>query len=147
MGSEPGCEIAGGEIMPKLYVPQQDYALFEAEMSSRNPTEFTLPSGVKVWLGCRPRNPKWPKESKLYMKGKCCERCGRRDQLVVHHVIPVHVNPDHEMDPDNWMIGCFGPIACHLNYHLLDFRSWDPNAREEAKRMRAKVEARPYVKD
>lgn len=72
-----------------------------------------------------PRDPAWERESKAYLAEnlKCC-LC-RQASEVVHHVVPVHVNPKREMDKTNWSAVC---IRCHFSIgHLCNWRLWQEN--------------------
>jgi hypothetical protein len=68
----------------------------------------------------------------------------------VHHVLPVSWprGVAHELDPSNLITLC-GPEAhhCHLMVgHLGDYHSRNPNVVNDAARMLAKIESRPYPK-
>jgi len=72
--------------------------------------------GGKAPSGAR-RSPKWRKFRDGYLKGKRCAVCGGSRSLTLHHIIPFHLAPDLELDPDNVTVLCeakrYG-INCHL---------------------------------
>jgi hypothetical protein len=46
--------------------------------------------------------------------------------LEVHHIEPVHLNPDRELDPSNLITLCSDP--CHIVFgHFMDYKSWNIN--------------------
>lgn len=72
--------------------------------------EGKAPPGAK-------RSSKWRKFRDEQLKGKSCALCGGSRSLTLHHVIPFHLAPDLELDPDNCIVLCeakrYG-INCHL---------------------------------
>jgi hypothetical protein len=71
-----------------------------------------------------------------------CVACGSRQKPHVHHVVPVHLDPERELDPGNLVTLCAG--HCHFVFgHLSDWRSWNPSVRADAAAYRRAVEARP----
>lgn len=73
------------------------------------------------------RSPKWTTIRKQHLKDNPnCAACGRNKKLEVHHIEPVHINPDRELDPANLITLCDSP--CHITFgHLLDYKSWNKN--------------------
>lgn len=62
--------------------------------------------------------------------------CGSRSQLEVHHVVPVAIAPQRELDPHNLITLChsyaFG-VNCHLFHgHAGQWDRHNPNVREQA---------------
>lgn len=73
-----------------------------------------------------PRDPKWEHESKLYLKEyPACEICGRREGVVVHHKVPVHVDRSLEMKEDNWKVLC--PPCHYYTGHFCHWEWWNPD--------------------
>jgi hypothetical protein len=70
-----------------------------------------------------------------------CTVCGRRKNLVPHHVVPVHVDPSLELDPDNLITLCEGPaFNCHLFFgHLRNWSSFNPEVRRDAEEWRRRL--------
>jgi 5-methylcytosine-specific restriction endonuclease McrA len=53
------------------------------------------------------RSPLWPKARRAYKKTHpACEACGRKIGVQVHHVIPFHLHPEKELDPENFIALC-----------------------------------------
>lgn len=89
------------------------------------------------------RSPKWQKIRKEHLKNNStCYACGRNKNLDVHHIEPVHINPDRELDPTNLVTLCSDP--CHLVFgHLLDFKSWNTNVLNDCEVYYNKVKNKP----
>ena len=71
-----------------------------------------------------------------------CAVCGRIKGLEVHHIKPVHLFPDLELDPNNLITLCAD--TCHLAFgHLFNFKSWNKDVENDAKKFNYKVKYRP----
>lgn len=90
------------------------------------------------------RSWKWSDVRKEHLKKQpYCQACGRKTDLEVHHIEPVHLNPDRELDPSNLITLC--SKSCHLTFgHLMDYKSWNVNVVEDAKNYLNKIQQRPY---
>lgn len=77
------------------------------------------------------RSPKWPTVRKQHLAiYPNCAACGRNKKVEVHHIKPVHLHPELELDPDNLLSLCDDP--CHLIFgHFFDYKSWNINVRED----------------
>jgi len=75
-----------------------------------------------------------------------CEACGARGakaDVDVHHILPVSIWPERELDSTNLITLC-NQHHCHLVIgHLGSYSSYNPLAREDAARQLAKVKSRP----
>lgn len=77
------------------------------------------------------RSSKWRKVRKTHLeKHPRCFLCNSKKALEVHHIIPFHIAPDKELDPENLMTLCenkkYG-INCHLLVgHLGNYRRINP---------------------
>jgi len=73
------------------------------------------------------RSPKWSNVRKEHLKNNPnCAACGRDKKLEVHHIKPVHLFPELELDPSNLVTLCADP--CHIVFgHLMNFKSWNSN--------------------
>ncbi len=71
------------------------------------------------------RSPKWQQVRKQHLENNnTCAACGRNKKLEVHHIEPVHLNPDSELDPSNLITLCDDP--CHIVFgHLMNYKSWN----------------------
>jgi 5-methylcytosine-specific restriction enzyme A len=89
------------------------------------------------------RSPKWSKVRKEHLdKFPSCAACGRGSKLEVHHKIPVHINPELELDSNNLMTLCDDP--CHLVFgHLLNYKSYNKSVENDCSVYLSKVKERP----
>lgn len=71
------------------------------------------------------RSPRWQTVRKQHLKEhNACIACGRTKKLEVHHIKPVHLYPDLELDPSNLVTLCADP--CHIVFgHFMNFKSWN----------------------
>lgn len=62
------------------------------------------------------RSSQWRGVRDAFLAGKVCAVCGGQRCLVAHHVIPFHIAPDLELDPENLLPLCeaerYG-LNCH----------------------------------
>ncbi len=71
------------------------------------------------------RSSQWSKVRKQHLEenGECLA-CGSSKKLEVHHIKPVHLYPDLELDPSNLITLCAEP--CHRLFgHFMNFKSWN----------------------
>lgn len=90
------------------------------------------------------RSPSWNKiRKKFLLENNKCAACGRSKDLEVHHIVPVHINPDLELDLDNLITLCAN--SCHILFgHLMDFKSYNPNVITDCDILSKKIKTRPY---
>lgn len=90
------------------------------------------------------RSPEWPEVRKQHIKNNPhCAACGRKDSPEVHHIEPVHVNPERELDPSNLITLC--DKYCHFALgHLMDYKSWNKDIVNDSQVYFSKVKKRPY---
>lgn len=90
------------------------------------------------------RSYKWSKVRQEHLKANPnCAACGREDNLEVHHIEPVHKNPNRELDPTNLITLC--GKYCHLVFgHLMNYKSWNTNVIEDAAVYKNKLDNRPF---
>lgn len=90
------------------------------------------------------RSSKWNKVRKEFLKDNYrCASCGSDNDIEVHHIVPVHVDPSLELDKNNLIPLC--AKSCHLLIgHLMDFKSWNVNVVQDCETMRSKINLRPY---
>ena len=88
------------------------------------------------------RAPGWSKVRNEYLKkNNRCASCGTTNDLEVHHIKPVHIFPDLELEENNLITLC--SKKCHLLLgHLVNFKSWNPDVIEDCKKMYKKIENR-----
>lgn len=78
----------------------------------------------------------WKEVRKNHLKNfPECAVCGRKKNIVPHHIIPVSVDPSLELDPNNLITLCEGPsFNCHLFFgHLRNWSSHNPDVKKHAK--------------
>jgi hypothetical protein len=86
----------------------------------------------------------WRKVRKQHLKNHPrCYVCGSKKKIEVHHIVPFHVAPDLELEPDNMMTLCerkkYG-INCHLLIgHFGNYQRVNTNCRTDAVTWRSKL--------
>lgn len=92
------------------------------------------------------RSYDWTKVRKEHLKRNPeCAACGRKDDLEVHHIVPYHVAPNRELDPDNLITLC--GKHCHFVFgHLMDWKSWNKDVCRDVVKYRHQLNSRPYKK-
>jgi len=93
----------------------------------------------------------WPRVRKAHLaKEPTCAFCGATEHVEVHHVLPFHIFPDRELDPDNLITLCRAPHDCHGREGHLggDFRRlFNPAVKEIASLYRMLVRAARSLAD
>lgn len=89
------------------------------------------------------RSSKWPEvRSEHLREHPCCEACGSCLKPEVHHIVPVHLDPDLELDPGNLITLC--DKYCHLIFgHLMNYKSYNKNVIKDSEVYYKKVKYRP----
>lgn len=99
---------------------------------SRESTNF---GGIK-------RSPEWRRVRNEHIKrNPKCAVTGSTKRCEVHHILPFHLYPEHELDPNNLIT-----LRRDMHFifaHLMSYHSWNPNIVEDAKVMREKILSRP----
>ena len=90
------------------------------------------------------RSPKWVSVRKNHLSTNgYCAACGRSKKLEVHHIEPVHLNPERELDPTNLITLCADP--CHIVFgHFMDYKSWNSNVINDCQEYFNKIINKPY---
>jgi predicted restriction endonuclease len=91
------------------------------------------------------RSPKWNSVRKKHLTyNPRCAVCGKDKKLEVHHIKPVHKNPELELEPTNLITLCADP--CHFIFgHLMDWRSWNSDIINDVSVYYNKIVNRPYI--
>ena len=90
------------------------------------------------------RSPKWRKvRAKHLVEKNECYICKSKKKLEVHHIIPFHIAPDLELEPNNLITLCenkkYG-INCHLLVgHLGNYRRTNLSCEVDAMTWRIKL--------
>ena len=89
------------------------------------------------------RSPEWINVRKEHLRNHgTCAACGRDKKLEVHHIKPVHLFSELELDPSNLVTLCADP--CHLIFgHLMNFKSYNKTVSEDSSVYLDKVKNRP----
>lgn len=92
------------------------------------------------------RTSGWSKLRKEHIKKQpSCMACGTKKELEVHHIVPVHLAPEFELNPNNLITLCY---KCHfLIGHLKDYKSWNENVVQDSEILLKKIKNRPYSLD
>ena len=98
---------------------------------------------LAILLGAGARSSKWEAVRSHHLEIEpTCAACGTNKNLVAHHILPVHLWPELELDDSNLITLC---ESDHLTFgHGGDWRAFVPSVREDAKRHLATVKARCY---
>ena len=74
------------------------------------------------------RSSRWPGARRAFLKTHTkCAACGSDVLLQVHHMQPLHLKPELELDPKNFIVLCMGKNECHLLLgHGDNFKKYNP---------------------
>ena len=98
----------------------------------RNPITYFVGLFTQV---SGPRSPKWRHVRQEFLKDHdFCKYCGSRDDLEVHHIVPVHIEPDLELVESNLITLCMTwGKECHLKHgHLGNWKLYNKNIVKES---------------
>lgn len=89
------------------------------------------------------RSSRWSSVRKNHIENNpTCAACGNTKKLEVHHIEPVHVNPDRELDPSNLITLCDSP--CHIVFgHLMNYKSYNPDVAQDCQKYLERITNRP----
>lgn len=89
------------------------------------------------------RSPKWSAVRKQHLAANpFCAACGTNKDLEVHHIVPVHIDSDKELDISNLITLC--SKQCHLLFgHLMSYKSWNKDVIKDCEVYYNKVKNRP----
>ena len=76
------------------------------------------------------RSGKWPALRERWLKVQPkCQCCGRNTSIQVHHIKPVHLYPELELDEKNLITLCeFRGFPCHFVVgHIMNWMAWNPD--------------------
>lgn len=99
--------------------------------------------GFRKFIRYAHRSPKWSSVRKEHLNSQpSCAACGKNKKLEVHHIEPVHVNPDRELDPSNLVTLCDNP--CHIIFgHFMDYKSWNKDVVDDCSIYLQKLKNKP----
>jgi len=80
------------------------------------------------------RSGKWEIVERHFKENNpSCAACGSKNRLNVHHILPFHIHPELELDPNNLITLCMDVKECHLQLgHAGDFKKFNDHVREDA---------------
>lgn len=86
------------------------------------------------------RSPKWKSIRTEHLKKyPSCMACGSTKNPEVHHIIPVHIDSDKELDPNNLITLC--DKYCHFIFgHLMNWKSWNPDIISDSIAYKTKIQ-------
>lgn len=89
------------------------------------------------------RSSSWPALRKQHIQQQpCCQACGSCKKPEVHHIVPVHLDPSKELEPENLITLC--DKYCHFVFgHFMNYKSWNKNVVQDARDYLHKIENRP----
>lgn len=89
------------------------------------------------------RSPRWTNVRKTHLSvNDYCLACGRKNKLEVHHIKPVHIFPELELELSNLVTLCADP--CHILFgHLMNFKSYNKDVIKDSTVYFNKVKNRP----
>lgn len=82
------------------------------------------------------RSSKWRTiRNNFLQKNPCCKVCGSTENLIAHHIIPVHIDKSKELDENNLMTLCQNKtLNCHFIFgHLLNWTKSNPDVIKDSK--------------
>lgn len=93
------------------------------------------------------RSGKWPTvRSKHLLLNDKCAVCGSVKSLEVHHIVPFHVDPSKELDPNNLITLCEtknNGVNCHLLFgHLGNYKCYNNTVLYDAAQWNSKLRDR-----
>lgn len=88
------------------------------------------------------RSSKWPAVRKAHLAIRpACEVCGTKKQLNVHHIFPVHLAPEGELEEKNLLTLC---KEHHFWWgHYGSWRSFNKAVVQDAALWKLKISSRP----
>jgi 5-methylcytosine-specific restriction endonuclease McrA len=91
------------------------------------------------------RSPKWSALRRRHVAANPrCAACGRADSPEAHHLVPVQIAPERELDPTNLITLCGGKRNCHLAVgHGWNWQTYRPQAASLAGAMMGAAIVRP----
>lgn len=93
------------------------------------------------------RSPEWGKFKREFAEThpKVCAVCGTTKKVALHHLRPFHLHPELELSENNMLWVCERQGHDHHFFvaHLENFKSYNPNAKEDAETWRQKIQNRP----
>lgn len=96
------------------------------------------------------RSPHWQTFRNRYLVGKSCACCGMSKSVEAHHIVPLTLAPELELDERNLipLCSCNHGCDCHLLVgHLGSFLSFNPFVVEDARLWLLRIRQRITIKN
>ena len=84
----------------------------------------------------------WRLRKEHIKKSPMCAATGSKKKLEVHHILPINLFPEEELNSDNLIT-----LTKDMHFwlaHLGDYKAYNPNIKEDAKAFRLKIKNRKY---
>ena len=97
-----------------------------------------------------PRAPEWDDVEKEFLReNPACAACGGTYNVRAHHILPYHLCPEKELDPENLLPLCEASVRmCHYRIgHGFDWAAYYPDVRAMAAAELARIQKRLYTKE
>jgi hypothetical protein len=107
--------------------------------SSRKMIKFNLAEAKTI---LHARSSKWRTVRNNFLeKNPYCAVCGSDENLIAHHIIPVHIDKSKELDENNLMTLCQNKtMNCHFIFgHLLNWTKSNPEVIKDSKIWQTKL--------
>lgn len=91
--------------------------------------------------------PGWTKLRKEWIAGHpSCACCGITTDLAVHHILPIHLFPEKQLDQTNLITLCqYTPRFCHFVFgHFFDWWGYNSDIRRFAPLMLRRIQNVKY---
>lgn len=135
-------------LLAMMYDPNKpvaDVIIKYADMSALPMAQLKDPA---LTVAMAPRSGKWARLERIHLaQHPECEVCGTKEEVVGHHVLPFHLFPQYELDPDNIWSLCNSRFH-HITFgHLMLFAAYNPKVREDTAYIRGKIDHRQLARD
>ena len=94
---------------------------------------IAIRESISLGRAVKPRAAKWEIVKRNHLINEpICQWCGNAFNLIVHHIYPVHLFPELELDKNNLITLCRNKnCECHLRHgHNGDWRKYNALIRE-----------------
>jgi hypothetical protein len=97
-------------------------------------------------LELRERASQWRRVREKHLeKEPACVACGRKENVIVHHILPVSIAPELELAENNLVTLCAAP--CHIVFgHFFSYHCYNRDVRKMAQQYYVKLMQRKCQK-
>lgn len=107
--------------------------------SSKKLIKFNVIEAKSIFAA---RSSRWRTvRNNFLQKNPYCAVCGSNENLIAHHIIPVHIDKSKELDENNLMTLCQNKtMNCHFIFgHLLNWSKHNPEVIKDSKIWQTKL--------